>query len=102
MTFYESSIICYDNGMKIGFLILVAAAVIAGGYFTWRHTHPTQTTTMETSTSPSVSASPSTTTLGDKVEIVMQTARGEIDLELYPKVAPKTVANFVKLSQSGF
>ena len=32
----------------------------------------------------------------------MTTARGAIELELYPAVAPKTVANFVKLVQSGF
>ncbi|MBI2058106.1 MAG: peptidylprolyl isomerase [Candidatus Yanofskybacteria bacterium] len=32
----------------------------------------------------------------------METARGNIELELYPKVAPKTVLNFISLSQKGF
>ena len=32
----------------------------------------------------------------------MQTDRGDIELELYSKVAPKTVANFVKLADEGF
>ena len=32
----------------------------------------------------------------------IKTDKGDITLELYPRVAPKTVENFVKLSQSGF
>lgn len=36
------------------------------------------------------------------VRIVIKTDRGDISLELYPKVAPKTVDNFVKLAKSGF
>ena len=35
------------------------------------------------------------------VKITMQHG-GEIELELYPDVAPKTVANFKKLAESGF
>ncbi len=36
------------------------------------------------------------------VSAVIKTDKGDITLELYPKVAPKTVDNFVKLSKSGF
>jgi len=32
----------------------------------------------------------------------MQTTRGTVQLELYPKVAPNTVANFLTLAQRGF
>ncbi|MEK7151600.1 MAG: peptidylprolyl isomerase [Patescibacteria group bacterium] len=41
-------------------------------------------------------------TLSDTIKVTMQTARGDIELELYSKVAPKTVANFVKLTKAGF
>lgn len=33
---------------------------------------------------------------------LLKTAKGDIKLELYPKVAPKTVDNFVKLAEKGF
>src|SRR3990167_7172133 len=38
----------------------------------------------------------------DVVRTVIKTAKGDITLNLYPKVAPKTVDNFVKLAESGF
>ena len=34
--------------------------------------------------------------------VVIETDKGEIKLELYPKVAPKTVENFIKLTEEGF
>ncbi len=33
---------------------------------------------------------------------IITTPRGDIRLDLFPKTAPNTVANFVKLAQSGF
>ena len=38
----------------------------------------------------------------DKILALMETAKGDIEIELYPKVAPKTVLNFIALSQKGF
>jgi len=35
-------------------------------------------------------------------QVVMQTNKGDITLELYPQYAPKTVNNFVFLAQEGF
>lgn len=35
-------------------------------------------------------------------KVKMETARGDIELELYPQYAPKTVNNFVFLAQEGF
>jgi peptidyl-prolyl cis-trans isomerase B (cyclophilin B) len=35
-------------------------------------------------------------------KVTIQTNRGDINLELYPKYAPKTVNNFVFLAQAGF
>jgi peptidyl-prolyl cis-trans isomerase B (cyclophilin B) len=35
-------------------------------------------------------------------KVVMKTSKGNIELELYPAVAPKTVENFTKLTKEGF
>ncbi len=35
-------------------------------------------------------------------KVVMETSKGVIELELYPQFAPKTVNNFVFLSQQGY
>jgi peptidyl-prolyl cis-trans isomerase B (cyclophilin B) len=35
-------------------------------------------------------------------QVKMETARGDIELELYPQYAPKTVNNFVFLAREGF
>lgn len=40
--------------------------------------------------------------LPDVLKATIKTDKGDIELELYPKVAPKTVENFVKLAESGF
>jgi peptidyl-prolyl cis-trans isomerase B (cyclophilin B) len=39
---------------------------------------------------------------GNKEVAVLKTTAGEMVLELWPEVAPKTVENFKKLAQSGF
>ena len=38
----------------------------------------------------------------EKIMVTISTEKGNIDLELYPSAAPKTVANFIKLAQDGF
>lgn len=40
--------------------------------------------------------------LQDIISAVIKTEKGDIELELYPKAAPNTVENFVKLAESGF
>lgn len=42
------------------------------------------------------------TIVGDKTEVSIQTARGTIVLELYPHLAPGSVANFLELAGTGF
>ncbi|OGZ59852.1 MAG: hypothetical protein A3B96_00860 [Candidatus Spechtbacteria bacterium RIFCSPHIGHO2_02_FULL_43_15b] len=37
-----------------------------------------------------------------KISAILKTAKGDIELELYPEIAPKTVENFVKLSKNNF
>lgn len=43
-----------------------------------------------------------TNNMPDTIKITISTSKGDINLELYHKVAPKTVENFVKLSNDGF
>lgn len=50
-------------------------------------------------TSASASAAPAK---GTKQAAVIETSKGTMVLELWPDVAPKTVANFVKLANKGF
>ena len=38
----------------------------------------------------------------DTQQVVIETEKGNIKLELYHKVAPKTVENFIKLTEEGF
>jgi len=38
----------------------------------------------------------------EMISAVIKTEKGDINLALYPKVAPNTVANFVKLADDGF
>lgn len=38
----------------------------------------------------------------DNPKVTIETSKGRIVIELYPKQAPKTVANFVKLAKQGF
>ena len=52
--------------------------------------------------SSSVQPSESMLALPEKVLVTMETARGNIELELYPSVAPKTVLNFLSLAEKGF
>lgn len=51
-----------------------------------------------------VNTQSNTTTSTDAKDpiVTIETAKGNIVLELFPKVAPKTVANFVKLAKEGF
>lgn len=48
------------------------------------------------------SLSPGTDNMTTAIIAVIQTAKGDIKLELYPEAAPKTVANFAALAEKGF
>ncbi len=52
---------------------------------------------------PEASAEPEIIQFQEKiVKATIKTQKGDIELELYPEVAPKTVSNFVTLSKKGF
>src|SRR3989344_2839119 len=85
---------------KILILVFVAVVIALGVYFSFKNGTPVN---VGGSPEPSPTPTPSTVvSLSDVVKITMQTDRGDIELELYSKVAPKTVANFVKLADEGF
>jgi len=66
---------------------------------------PTPTETETPEPTPTPVPTPTFTLMPEAVKTVtatISTAKGNIVLELYPKVAPKTVANFVTLASSGF
>src|SRR3989344_6614033 len=58
---------------------------------------PTPTVTAETGSSPATSPDME---VPEKVAVTMETAQGVIELELYSKVAPKTVLNFLKIGRA--
>jgi peptidyl-prolyl cis-trans isomerase B (cyclophilin B) len=45
---------------------------------------------------------PTSARAADKEVAVLKTSEGEMVVEFWPEVAPKTVANFIKLAKSGF
>ena len=52
--------------------------------------------------STSTSNTTSTTSTAEQVYAVINTTQGVMEAQLFPSVAPKTVANFVNLANSGF
>ena len=78
-------------------LLLIVIIVAVGGYYLLQKDKGNLSVDQD-QPSPTATATPSP----DTVKITMITAKGDIALELYPKVAPKTVANFIKLAQNKF
>lgn len=88
---------------KILILIFVAVVVALAAYFGFSGRRDRPDAGLTASSLPSsVVGSPEPSALSGTVKVVMSTDKGEIELELYPDVAPKTVENFVKLVRSGF
>jgi len=91
---------------KIAFLVIVALLLAGGFYYLliFKSDVPGATVSLSPSISATASVSPGATKtpMPDVISATIKTARGDIKLELYSKVAPKTVDNFVKLSTSAF
>ncbi len=82
-------------------LLLIVIIVAVGGYYLLRKDGRNLSGNLsldQNQPSPTATATP----LPDTIKVTMITAKGDIVLELYPKIAPKTVANFVKLAQNKF
>lgn len=94
--------------MKIFLIFLVIAVVLVSWFFFFRNksspidlsggASPSPTSGESTVPAPSETSKP----LPEKVLVTMETARGNIELELYPSIAPKTVLNFLSLAEKGF
>ena len=94
-----------------GRYVLIALIVIVGAAIGWYAFSSSQTTT-STAGLQNVSTSSQTTTSSATngavssatglVYAKIATNMGDMEVELYPNSAPKTVANFVSLAKSGF
>lgn len=90
------------------FLILVVGLITLFGYNSFMNKTKTdfslnQSQTPVPSPTPQASGNQSgEPQLPEVIKATMTTDKGVISLELYPKIAPKTVINFVKLGQEKF
>jgi peptidyl-prolyl cis-trans isomerase B (cyclophilin B) len=94
------------NKILIGLIIIVVAI---GGYFYLKSpkgnqvTENTQTNPSPTpEPTPTPEPSPTPTTPTEKSVAVIETSMGTFEITLEGKAAPKTVANFIKLSKDKF
>lgn len=89
--------------MKQNILALVGAIVVivVVAFLGTRNTNNNPKTEGSPMPTPSSSAAAVPVTSKNPIAKII-TAKGEINIELYPKDAPKTVANFVGLANEGF
>lgn len=87
---------------KAGVLIFIAVVTALAGYFAFSGKDEKIDLNKNSAEMPSASQNPSELPLPTVVKATMETTKGNIELELYSEVAPKTVANFVKLAKAGF
>ena len=109
---------------KIILLVVGALVIIGGGYWLWSRSAsdtPAVDTTLLTAASPSdsfggqASSTQAQTAVGQSTSItntttnnqkimsaILHTNKGDITIEFLPEQAPNTVANFIKLAESGF
>lgn len=91
----------------LSIFIVVAVILLAGWFLFIKNkktaidltTEPSPASLSGLTASPEQSAAPA---LPEKVLVTMETARGNVELELYSSVAPKTVLNFLSLAEKGF
>lgn len=96
--------------MKIFFILLIVAVVSLVAWFALKgggrngfslSPNPSPSSSVAVTTGPTESAA-SEVEVPEKVLVKMETAKGVIELELYSRVAPKTVLSFLSLAQKGF
>ncbi|MBI2676386.1 MAG: peptidylprolyl isomerase [Candidatus Yanofskybacteria bacterium] len=81
------------------FIFLIIAVILLAGIFLFKGRKNGSEGVLVT---PPPEDSPQEAELPDRILAVIETVRGNIELELYPKVAPKTVLNFISLAQKDF
>lgn len=72
-------------------VVVIAIIVATAGYFAYSSFRSTSSLTQS-----------STSSVAQQYYAVINTTQGVMEAELFPSIAPKTVANFVNLSESGF
>lgn len=92
--------------MKTTITILIILIVVVGGYFVYKSVSgnkvvlsPSPTSSESMTPEPSPTSTPE---LPEVIKATITTAKGNIELELYPRIAPLTVANFMNLAATGF
>ncbi|MDA4113951.1 MAG: peptidylprolyl isomerase [Thaumarchaeota archaeon] len=88
-----------NRNTYIAIAAVVLVIVAAGGYYAYASSQPKSP---NTSSSLTTSSTLTTTPTGSGPYAVISTTQGTIEVELFPQAAPKTVANFVSLANSGF
>lgn len=86
--------------MKIFVLTIIAFAVLFAGYKVFFNKKTGEITNNQAIQSEQTIQNQPTS--AEKIMVTIITQKGEINLELDSKAAPKTVANFVKLAREGF
>jgi cyclophilin family peptidyl-prolyl cis-trans isomerase len=107
---------CYSTLMWKFVLGVVGVVLVLGGaYWLLRgnntpqgqlpdfySTNTAASSTTQTATTSNTTPNQPTTNPNKKMTATLHTSMGDITVEFYGEQAPKTVANFVKLAQSGF
>ena len=88
-----------NRNTYIAIAVVVLVIVAAGGYYAYASG---QTKGPNTSSSLTTSSTLTTTPTTSGPYAIISTTQGRIEVELFPQAAPKTVANFVSLANSGF
>lgn len=93
--------------MKISLIIFALILIAVGGYIIFKSDSKPLINSMTSEITTTSTPSPSgeqffAPKINESTKVVIATSKGEIKLELYQEMAPKTVANFIKLSKSGF
>ena len=94
--------------------IIGVLVVVFGGFFIYSQTSMQSTTPTASTTplsmvasstataAPAIVSGANTTNNQNIMSATLHTSMGDITIEFYPTEAPKTVANFIKLAESGY
>ena len=82
------------RNLYLSVAIIVILVVSVGGFYAYENRGGSKTSSSQTTSSVSTPASPA--------YAVLDTSQGTIVIQLFPAVAPQTVANFENLANEGF
>lgn len=86
--------------MKRTFLIVISALLLSAcGLLKTTSTPNYQLTDIKISPTNMATPTPTQTPLADNITAIIKTSKGTMKVDLFPKIAPNTVRNFVELAQ---